>query len=295
MTATRPAGSHALVACLVLSAVLGTSRGATAQPQPPPAPAAPSEADMARARSLYRQGSHEYLSGHYDRAIELFLGAYDLSRAPAILFNVAQAFRLKGSCDQALIYYRRSLTEEPDAANRAEVEQRVTEMERCARAGRTRSVTSEPAPATSGAHPEPGPGAPGPGHPRAAAHRAAALTGPTPAATLTTRPSDDRPRPSHRLLPYLTAAAGGAVALTGGILYLSARAKFNDVQSSCPCEPGSFDGWETATDVSYVLMGAGVLVAAGGLVWAWRSGSHDSSLRVGLAPGAGRIEWATRF
>ena len=77
------------------------------------------EATDARSRALYEQGSRAYRDGDYPRAIELFLAAYDLSRAPAILFNVAQAHRLAGSCEQALVYYRRSLAEEPGAANRA--------------------------------------------------------------------------------------------------------------------------------------------------------------------------------
>ena len=295
MIALRLAGAPARLALAAVLVVLASPGRAAAQGHPPAAPAGPSQADMARARTLYQQGSREYLGGHYDRAIELFLGAYDLSHAPAILFNVAQAFRLKGSCNQALLYYRRSLAEEPDAANRAEVEQRVAEMKRCVEAGGALPDTAQAAPSSSDPDPAPPPDAPAQERPLTAPHRAAAAPDPARAAALTSRPSDHRPGPSHRVLPYLTAAAGGAALLTGGILYLSARAKFNDVESTCPCAPGSFDGWQTTTDVSYVLMGAGAVVAAGGLVWAWRSRSHDTSLRVGLAPGAGRIEWATRF
>ncbi len=233
------------------------------------------DADQARSKALYQEGSRAYKDGEYERAVELFLSAYDLSRAPAILFNIAQAYRLAGSCDRALAYYRRSLAEEPDASNRAEVEERIAEMERCADQKAQQQADPE--------------SAAGAGGDREAEPPAAATTPVRLTAQAPERPASERSR-----LPLVTVGLGAAAALAGGVIYFQARAKFDEVEDSCPCEPGSFSGWETATDASYVLMGAGVVAAGAGLVWWWRQ-SHREPRRLGLVPAAGGIGWAGSF
>ena len=92
-------------------------------------------------------------------------------------------------------------------------------------------------------------------------------------------------------------AIGGAAALTGALIYWQARAKYDEVEPTCPCEPGTFDGWETATNVSYGLMAAGSVVAVGGLVWWWRESSRGRrrAPRVGLVPTAGGALWSATF
>src|SRR5262245_19182303 len=95
----------------------------------PPGPDA-----LERARQLYVDGSAHYGAGRYDEAIQLFLEAHRLSRLPAILFNLGQAYRLKGDCKEALTYYQRALAEEQQASNRCEIEERVRQMQECVRA-----------------------------------------------------------------------------------------------------------------------------------------------------------------
>lgn len=228
------------------------------------------KAAQAKSKELYDQGSRAYKAGEYRRAVELFLAAYDLSRAPAILFNIAQAYRLDGACDQALTYYRRSLAEEPDAANRAEVEERIEEMKRCAdQPADERAETREP-------EPEPPPSAA------------------SPAPVTVDARAPERRRARRSILPVVTIGAGAAVALTGGVIYLQARAKFDEVEATCPCEPGSFSGWETATDASYVLMAGGLAGVAAGLIW-WLRQPDGEPLRTGLVPTARGVGWATSF
>ena len=77
--------------------------------------------------------------------------------------------------------------------------------------------------------------------------------------------------------------------------WASTSAKFDEVESTCPCEPGSFDGWETATNTSYVLMAAGSVAVAGGLVWWWRDARRRRAPRLGLAPTAGGVQWTAAF
>jgi len=258
---------------LVLFAVL-TAGGAAARAQDE------EPSSQARSKALYDQGSRAYKAGDYPRAVELFLAAYDLSHVPAILFNVAQAHRLAGDCERALEYYRRSLDEEPGAANRAEVEERIEEMKRCA--DQRAAAPDEGAGAVAGDAPGP---AAAPETDRESAAPPAGLTG----------QARDQPPPSRRsLLPMVTVGVGAAAALAGGIIYLQARSKFDQVEASCPCEPGSFSGWEAATDTSYVLMGAGAVVAGAGLIWWWRQ-SHRAPRRIGLVPTARGVAWAGWF
>jgi len=202
-----------------------------------PAFAQPTADDRARAKTLFDDGSSEYRAEHYDRAIDLFQQAYQLSHAPGLLFNIAQAYRLKGDCAHALEYYQRSLAEDVTADNRAEMQERVTEMQACV----------PPAPV-----PPPTP---------------AIVTPPVIATHAAVEPP---PRAHRRYAPLVTTAAGAAVALTGAILYWRARVKFDEVEPTCPCPEGSFSGWEKATTASYVMMGAGALAAAGGLVFQLR-------------------------
>lgn len=102
-----------------------------------------------RARVLYDEGSREYEAGHYESAARLFEQAYDLSRAPALLFNVAQAHRLRGpnGCASAFEAYREYLRLEAQAENRSEVEERIREMQTCVRAletGASRAPAVQP-------------------------------------------------------------------------------------------------------------------------------------------------------
>src|SRR5262245_37612076 len=86
------------------------------------------------ARKLFEEGSRLYDLGKYDEAIVRFSHAYDLSGAPSLLLNIAQAYRLKGpeTCTQALLFYQRYLDKKPDSPHRAEIDTRIEEMRTCA-------------------------------------------------------------------------------------------------------------------------------------------------------------------
>ena len=78
----------------------------------------------------YEQGQKHYNLGEFDKAIEEYKAAYDLTSAPALLFNIAQAYRLKGDHQQALFFYRTFLREDPAAENAADVEALIEESEK---------------------------------------------------------------------------------------------------------------------------------------------------------------------
>src|SRR3954467_13376402 len=80
------------------------------------------------SHQLYRRGMLDYQLGRYDQAITAFSRAYHISGAPALLYDLAQAYRLKHAPEKALPLYRAYLRLDPHAANRAEVERRIVEL-----------------------------------------------------------------------------------------------------------------------------------------------------------------------
>lgn len=90
-----------MVACLVLA---GTSmaeaqrgRGGTSTPTPPVDPAAAqaeaeAAANTAQARAHFEEGQAAYARGDYEQAIEAWRRAYELRPAPALQYNLAQAY-----------------------------------------------------------------------------------------------------------------------------------------------------------------------------------------------------------
>jgi tetratricopeptide (TPR) repeat protein len=94
------------------------------------ASAAPStEAGKKAARPHYEKGASEYNLGHFAESISEFEKAYEQDPAPILLFNIAQAHRQSGNNERAAFFYRRYLEQEPNAANRAEVEKRIKDLE----------------------------------------------------------------------------------------------------------------------------------------------------------------------
>src|SRR6185295_2893321 len=87
------------------------------------------------ARDLSDQALRHYQQGEFDAAIESFMGAFALSNNPGLLFNVAQAYRLKGDCARAGDYYQRYLSAVPETPLKASLERRVAEMRACVESG----------------------------------------------------------------------------------------------------------------------------------------------------------------
>ena len=80
------------------------------------------------ARAHFEQATRLYNVGDFDRAIAGYKRAYELSPAPGLLFNIAQAYRAKRDPEHALYFYAAFLREEPDAPERAFVEARMAEL-----------------------------------------------------------------------------------------------------------------------------------------------------------------------
>jgi len=94
----------------------------------PAVQASPGDA-MQEAKDHYDRGMSHYELGEFSAAVEEFKAAYALSQAPGLLFNLAQASRLGKDYEQSLHFYRAYLRARPDAANRDDVEKRISELE----------------------------------------------------------------------------------------------------------------------------------------------------------------------
>jgi tetratricopeptide (TPR) repeat protein len=147
------------------------------------------------ARRLFERGQRHYNVGEFDAAIDEFKRAYELSPAPGLLFNIAQAYRARRDRERALYYYATYLHEDPRAPERAYVEARMSELR-------------GPGPEEDGKVPATGP---------AAGTRVE--RGPSPPAPVT---SDEHPGRGLKIAGVITAATG--VALVGTAVFFAARA-----------------------------------------------------------------------
>lgn len=113
-----------LLALLLLAVALP----ATAAEPPPPAVSTPPAAD--RAREHYERGLAKYNLADFDAAIVEFKESYELSKAPRLLFNIAQAYRLKKDYASALYFYNTYLRADPNPPNLDDVDAKIDEMKR---------------------------------------------------------------------------------------------------------------------------------------------------------------------
>jgi len=74
-------------------------------------------------------GHRLYRLGRYEDAVASFRRAYEVKADARLLFDIAECYREMGAVDQALFYYDRYLAGWPDAFDRADVEEKVVELE----------------------------------------------------------------------------------------------------------------------------------------------------------------------
>ena len=217
------------------------------------------------AKQLTEQGLAHYNVGEYDKAIDEFKRAYLISKTPSLLFNIAQAQRLKGDCKEALQSYTAYLRADP-SANRAKIEARIAEMEKC--------VKEKPEP-----KPEPPPEVkPEPKPEPQPVQVTPVVPPPQPA---------ERQRPS-KVPPLLLGAGGLAVAGVGAVLLISVSGDVSDLQNKCSphCDPNTWSDLPTRADIGYVLVGVGSAAVVGSVVWWYIRDREDVSTysRTWIAP-----------
>ncbi len=145
------------VVSAALSVLLGVAAIAHGDPAPV-APAPPSATAVQQAHDLARAAIRLYEIGDYDEAIENFKKSFELDPNPAVVFNLAQAYRFKHDYPQAKLLFENFLRMLPRARNRADVQLLIAEMARKAdadaAAARARAATMPtPMPATGPVEP----------------------------------------------------------------------------------------------------------------------------------------------
>ncbi len=234
--------------------------------------ASPAFADAAdgaaRAQELFRKGMAHYNLGELDAAIRDFKEAYELSQAPGLLFNLAQASRLNREPEQAFYFYKSYLRMKPEAANRPDVEARIAELE-----AQLRTRAPEP-PAVAG------------------------TASPRPAQVLVAAPP--RKLPSGRALMWAgigTAAGGLALLATGvglGVGATSAQSELSSLSKKngawSPHYQSVYDQGQREAVAASVLYGLGGAAVAAGAVMAIVGYKRDVALRrFGIAPVRGGV------
>lgn len=242
------------------------------------------------AERLYREGQTAFDANKLGEALHAWQKSYDLSRAPGLLFNIAQAYRLRagtGDCALAAATYRKFIAEDPSSPQRATAERFAEETEKCA-ASQSRVVPIGPEP-----KPEPKPASPSPSPP-------IVLPAIPPASTPRAKdePVSEFDRARTKRLVGLGVAAGGGLAVGLG-LYFGSRASSigNEVTTGCAtsCDwsifgPKEADG-RSAERKQYIFAGVGVLAILGGGALYWL-GVRESRTSVAIQQTDGGIEVA---
>ena len=113
-------GALGLMAGWVLAA--GTAGTANAMQLTP--------AQKAEMKLHYEKATRAYDVQKYNEAVDEYQKAYEIGGDPAMLYNVAQSYRLADQLTEALRFYRRYLQRSPNARNRDDVERKIAELEK---------------------------------------------------------------------------------------------------------------------------------------------------------------------
>ena len=99
-------------------------------------PALADDDTLKKAQASFDQAQNDYLAGKFDEAAKEFQDAYAARPFPQFLYNVGAAFHMKGkkSSDveaygKAVEFYKKYLSEEPQAADKAKVEKAIGVLE----------------------------------------------------------------------------------------------------------------------------------------------------------------------
>lgn len=188
----------------------------------------------AEAKELFRQARERYEAADFVQAAALFKRSYELSKAPALLFNLGQAQRRLGECGPALESYRGYLAGLPGAANAPEVKEYIAAMERClSERGPTRVEPPTVSVPTSTAEPT-------------------ALDG---LARASDPPALAPPSAGLLVTSGALVVLGLGAAIAGGLLYSEATIKAADLTSvlerSTPQQPGNWSLLRQAQDEAW--------------------------------------------
>lgn len=193
----------------------------------------PARADnTSEARAHFEAGNAAYALGDYANAAQEYEKAFALRSDPALLYNAAQAHRVAGNKQRALLLYQNYLrVYGSQVSNRVEVQRHIAALKRAIEVEQQSQTSPPTTPAPLGstpapAHPESSPSAPTTAPSTSPSSPAPAVPAPTtPPSTDTTSPGGNAltasaPSRDQRPLvkkPWFWAVVGGAALVVAGV------------------------------------------------------------------------------
>lgn len=83
-----------------------------------------------RAKTLFKRAEAKFAKGQYDKALKLYLRAYDAKPLAGFHFNIGQCYRKLNRCDKAIGHFERYIEGSRSMANRVTAQQLIDECER---------------------------------------------------------------------------------------------------------------------------------------------------------------------
>ncbi len=111
----------------------------------PPTAGTPAELEQ-RSRAHYKLGTVHLDMKEYDDAIREFQTGYEYKPVPLFLYNIGRVAALADHRTMAVEYYQKYLTEKPNAPERAEVLQRIRDLQHSLAAKPEKLPVETPAP-----------------------------------------------------------------------------------------------------------------------------------------------------
>lgn len=207
------AGCGAFLALATLLGVLmvGPGRATAAEPR----------GKRAQAKAEFEKAQLHYRLGRFEEALQSYSRAYELFRAPALLFNIGQCHKNLQHHERAIFFFEGYLREEANAEKRALAQELIAASRAQLERERSEPPRIEPTPSAVAPPVEPRPVVAPPPPPVAVTEAPA----PPPAApVLVTAPEtpEDQPadeRPLHRTWWFWAAVGGVAAVATGAAIY----------------------------------------------------------------------------
>jgi tetratricopeptide (TPR) repeat protein len=238
---------------------------------------APSPDELAKRH--FDSGAAYLQESDYDNALKAFQKAFELSKRPAILINIATVEERRGNVEGAIKALRTYLELEPNGEHAETTRLRLQNLEK-------RAAEAPPpvavAPAAVPAEPAPAPPPTAPAKPA-----------PEPAPK-----AKDSGGAADRTPAYIAFGVGGAAAIGAIVTGILANSKYQNAKDECSpaCTDAELSSGRTLATVSTVATGVAVIGAGFGLVL-WLSSSPSDAARapgarvgVGLGPGGPRAE-----
>jgi hypothetical protein len=207
------------------------------------------------ARRHFDSGVAYLEESDYDNALKAFQKAYDLSKRPEILLNVATVHGRRSDLPAAVAALKGYLDAAPQGEHVETVKLRIQNLEK-----RIQEQTPSAAPAPVSPAPSPPPATEKP-----------AIAAP---------PAPVKPRPPepNRMPAFISLGVGGVLAGASLATGLIASAKYEDAKQECAhhCSDAQLSGSRTFAITSTVLTGAAVVgVGLGVALLLMTEGDHD--------------------